>query len=220
MVYSSASFQTPVLFTIALEMDKHVHLYASVDEADIGMIRGTKDKKPIEFTVDAYPGELFKGTIHDIRLNSTTTQNVVTYPVVIDAPNEVMEGPKLELKLKPGMTANITFHIEAKEDVLRVPMSALRYTPVKEHVHPDDRYHLESIASGQAGGGVRRTASEKAGMARSRQNRIVWVQEGILLRAVRVTLGLIDHRYAEILRGELTDGQVVVTGVEGSLQPK
>ena len=111
----AASFQTPELFTIALEMDKHMYVYASVDEADIGMIRATKERKlRVKFTVDAYPGELFEGDIYDIRLNSTTTQNVVTYPVIIDAPN-------LEQKLQPGMTANITFPIEAKEDVLWSP---------------------------------------------------------------------------------------------------
>jgi HlyD family secretion protein len=216
----AASFQTPELFTIALEMDKHVYLYASVDEADIGLIRAGKDRKPVEFTVDAYPGELFKGTIFDIRLNSTTTQNVVTYPVVIDAPNQVVEGPKPELKLKPGMTANITFQIDAKEDVLRLPVSALRFTPLPAHVHPDDQHYLESITAGQAGGGARRTASEKADMARSRHHRIVWIREGLLLRAVPVTLGLIEHRYAELLKGDLKDGDLVISGVEGAIAPK
>jgi len=217
----AATFQTPELFTIALEMDRHVYVYASVDEADIGVVRDSKAKnQPVEFTIDAYPGELFKGAIHDIRLNSTTLQNVVTYPVVIDAPNQVIKGPKLELKLKPGMTANITFPIDAKENVVRVPMSAIRFTPGKEHVHPDDRHLLEAATSGQAMGGTRRTAGEKADLAQRRQNRTVWVQEGKLLRAVPVTLGLTDHRHAELIKGDLKDGDIVVTGTEGAFTPK
>jgi HlyD family secretion protein len=208
------TFQTAEMFTIALEMDKHIHVYASVDEADIGMIRAAAARKQsVSFTVDAYPGELFTGTIYDIRLNSTTTQNVVTYPVIIDAPNT-------EQKLKPGMTANITFQIDAKEDVLRVPSAALRFTPAKDQVHPDDRYYLEAITSGSSATGVKRTADEKASMARDRSRRVVWIQEDKLLRAVPVTLGLMDHRYAELLNGELRDGQTVVTGVESNLGPR
>ncbi|MBI1833137.1 MAG: HlyD family efflux transporter periplasmic adaptor subunit [Planctomycetes bacterium] len=217
----AATFQTPELFTIALEMDRHVYVYASVDEADIGVVRNSKAKnRPVEFTVDAYPGELFKGTIHDIRLNSTTLQNVVTYPVVIDAPNQVIPGPKIELKLKPGMTANITFPIDAKENIVRVPMSALRFTPAKELVHPDDRHLVEAATSGQAMGGARRTAGEKADLAQRRQNRIVWIQDGKLVRAVPVTIGLSDHRHAELVKGDLKDGDVVVAGTEGAFTPK
>lgn len=210
----AAAFQTPELFSIALEMDKHMYVFASVDEADIGMIRGAADKKqPVKFTVDAYPGELFDGTVHDIRLNSTTIQNVVTYPVIIDAPNK-------EQKLKPGMTANITFQIEAKEDVLRVPAAALRYTPPKEQVYPEDRHYLEAQTSTQVPAGTKRSAGEKADLARSRSRRIVWVQDGNLLRAVPVTLGLMEHQFAELLKGDLTEGQSVVTGVEGNLQQR
>ena len=116
----AASFQTPELFTIGVEMEKHMYVYASVDEADVGLIRDAKDQsRPVSFTVDAYPGDLFEGKIYQIRLNSTTTQNVVTYPVVIEAPNP-------GLKLMPGMTADLTFQVESKENVLRVPAAALR----------------------------------------------------------------------------------------------
>src|SRR5207302_1817918 len=83
------------------DMDRHMHIFASVDEADIGQIRAARESgRAVKFTVDAYPGHLFEGKIHQVRKNSTTTQNVVTYPVVIEAPNP-------ELKLMPGMTANI-----------------------------------------------------------------------------------------------------------------
>jgi HlyD family secretion protein len=163
--------------------------------------------------VDAYPAELFPGTIYDIRLNSTTTQNVVTYPVIIDAPNR-------EQKLKPGMTANITFPIEAKENVLRVPASALRFTPLATQIHPEDRHYVEASVNAQAGAGTTRSAIEKAGMALGRQRRVVWKQDGPLLRAVPVTLGLTENRYAELLAGDLKEDDVVVTGVEGALTPR
>src|SRR5262249_2807146 len=109
----AASFQTPELFIIAPDMDQFMYVYASVDEADIGQIRGAQERnKGVKFTVDAYPKELFEGSIHQVRKNSTTTQNVVTYPVVVKARNP-------DLKLMPGMTANISFQIEAKDDVVR-----------------------------------------------------------------------------------------------------
>jgi HlyD family secretion protein len=203
-----ASFQTPELFIVGLEMDTHMHVYASVDEADVGQIEAArKTKRRATFTVDAYPGELFEGTILDVRLNTTTTQNVVTYPVIIDAPNP-------DKKLKPNMTANITFPIEAKEDVLRVPVAALRFVPQGPQVRPEDRHYIDALPTNPSEGAPKRSAEEKADLARKRQHRIVWVQDGSLLRAVPVTLGLTDNQYAELLGGDLKDGQAVVTGVE------
>lgn len=210
----AASFQTPELFIIAPEMDKHMFVFASVDEADIGMIAAAKSRKQaVKFTVDAYPGHLFDGLIDQIRMNSTTTQNVVTYPVIIDAPN-------IDQKLKPGMTANITFQIEAKEDVLRVPAVALRFTPLLAHVHPEDRHYLEALTAVQSVSSVKRSANEKASMAQGRQRRIVWIKDGPLLRAVPVTLGLIENQFAEVISGDLREGQAIVTGVEGALAPR
>jgi HlyD family secretion protein len=204
----AASFQTPELFIVGLEMNVHMHVYASVDEADVGLIESArKHKLRATFTVDAYPGELFDGKIHDVRLNSTTTQNVVTYPVVIDAPNP---GEKL----KPGMTANISFPIEAKDDVLRLPAAALRFVPQSAQVRPEDRHHLDALPANPSEGAPKRSAGERAEQARSRLRRIVWVQDGLLLRAVPVTLGLIDTQYAEVLSGDLTEDQAIVTGVE------
>ena len=210
----AASFQTPELFTIALEMDEHMYVYGSVDEADVGLIKAAqKQNRLAKFTVDAYPGELFEGVIHDIRLNSTTTQNVVTYPVIIDAPNR-------EQKLMPGMTANITFQIQAKENVLRVPANALRFTPLSTQVHPDDRHYLQAITTTQSGDGTKRTASEKADLAQSRHRRVLWVQDEEWLRAVPVTLGLIENRFAELISDNLKEGQAIVTGTEGALSPR
>jgi HlyD family secretion protein len=206
----AASFQTPELFIIAPEMDKHMYVFASVDEADIGQIRAAQERGwAVKFTVDAYPGDLFEGKIAQIRKNSTTTQNVVTYPAVIEAPNP-------HLKLLPGMTANITFPIEAKKDVLRVPAAALRFVPLPAQVRPEDRHYVEALPNGRVDAGTKRTAGEKADLARKRRRRLVWAQDGESLRAVPVALGLIDHQFAELLDGELTDGEALVTGMEGT----
>ncbi len=151
----------------------------------------------VKFTVDAYPGDLFEGRIHQIRKNSTTTQNVVTYPVVIEAPNP-------DLKLLPGMTANLSFQIEAKDDVLRVPAAALRLRAAAGPGSPGGRA-LRGGSDGRPPPRAARsvTADEKADQARERQHRVVWVQDGRLLRAVPVTLGLIENQYAEVVNGDL-----------------
>jgi HlyD family secretion protein len=210
----AASFQTPELFVIAPDMEKHMYIYASVDEADIGQIRAAQaHDKAVQFTVDAYPGDLFKGKIHQVRHNSTTTQNVVTYPVVIEVPNP-------GLKLMPGMTANLTFPIETKEDVLRLPSTALRFVPLTTQVHPEDQHYLESPQSTQSTDVKKRSADEKAEQARKRQQRIVWVKDGELLRAVPVTLGLIENKYAEVVLGNLTEGQEVIVGIESGASPR
>jgi HlyD family secretion protein len=213
----AASFQTPELFTIAPDMEKHMYIYASVDEADIGQIRAAQESgKAVQFTVDAYPGELFKGTIHQVRNNSTTTQNVVTYPVVIEVPNPA-------LKLMPGMTANITFPIETKEEVLRVPAAALRFSPtLSAQVRPEDRHFVEVLPAAAVSSteGKKSTAGEKAEQSHKRQHRIVWVKDGDLLRAVPVTLGLIDNKYAELVEGDLTEDQALVIGIETGTTPR
>src|SRR6266851_849508 len=160
----AASFQTPELFIIAPDMDKHMYVYASVDEADIGLIRTAQLRgQAVKFTVDAYPGDLFHGQVHQIRKNSTTTQNVVTYPVIIEAANP-------DLKLMPGMTANISFQIEAKENVRRVPAAALRFIPLPAQVRPEDRHHVEVLPNGTAEGAVKRSAGDKAEKVRKRHH--------------------------------------------------
>ncbi len=205
----ASAFQTPELFTVAPEMEKHMHIHATVDEADIGLIRAAERRKqPVQFTVDAYPNDLFEGLIYQIRKNGTTNQNVVTYPVVIEAPNP-------DLKLMPGMTANISFLIEVKENVLRIPAGALRFTPLPTQVHPDDRELLNNSPERQnQENGTRLTASQKAALAKGRTRRVVWYKDGEFLRGVTVVLGLIDSQYAEVLEGDVTEGQELVTGID------
>jgi HlyD family secretion protein len=204
----AASFQTPELFIVAPDMDKMMHVFASVDEADIGQIRTAQSRgRAVKFTVDAYPGDLFEGKIWQVRNSSATTQNVVTYPVVIEAPNP-------ELKLMPGMTANISFQIDHKDDVLRVPAAALRYVPPPERVREQDKHHVEAKPTNPHESAPAKTATEKVDLARKRQERIVWAQDGERLRAIPVTLGLIENQFAEVVKGELADGQALVTGTE------
>src|SRR5436309_13562980 len=114
----AASLQSPTLFTIANDLTR-MQVNANVDEADIGTI---SDQADVRFTVDAYPNEFFHGRIAEIRLNPQTVQNVVIYSVIIG-----IENP--ELKLKPGMTANITITVDQRDNVLKVANAALRYTP-------------------------------------------------------------------------------------------
>ncbi|MCI2121241.1 MAG: efflux RND transporter periplasmic adaptor subunit, partial [Bacteroidales bacterium] len=122
----ASGFSTPTLFTIAQDLKK-MQVVADVDEADIGEV---KEGQRVEFTVDAFPDDVFKGTVTQVRLYATTTSNVVTYEVVIDAPNP-------DLILMPGLTANVTIYILDKTDVITVPQKALIFQP---EGYPDSKY--------------------------------------------------------------------------------
>lgn len=207
----ASQFQTPELFIVATDMEKEMYVQASVDEADMGLIhRAQKDHQPVQFTVDAYPDDLFPGTIKEIRMSSTTTQNVVTYPVIVTAPNP-------EMKLMPGMTANLSFQIDQKIDVLRVPNAALRYYPKSEHVRALDRAILEGttpkVDKDKASTEPVLPAEEKAAASRKRNRRYVWVLDGELLRAVSIETGISDGQYTAVVSGDLAAGQKVVTGI-------
>jgi HlyD family secretion protein len=119
----AASFNTPELFKIAQDLT-NMRVVADVDEADIGDV---KEGERVTFTVDAYPDDTFDGSVTQVRQEATTTNNVVTYEVVISAPNA-------QLKLKPGLTASVTIYTAEKTGVLSVPSKALRFTPTKETV--------------------------------------------------------------------------------------
>ena len=210
----AAQFQTPVMFVLGVGMRDEMHVYASVDEADIGLIRKAQDEnRKVSFRVDAYPDELFEGRIKEIRMSSTELQNVVTYPVVVAAPNP-------ELKLLPGMTANLTFEIEEKKDVVLVPWSALRFFPKPEMVRDEDRKLLEGGTEDkqdqdtQADSGDEITAAERVEANRKRLRRHVWALEGDKLKAIEVVLGISDYRHAELIEGKLEPGQKLVQGIQ------
>jgi HlyD family secretion protein len=207
----ASQFQTPVLYTIASDMRKEIYVLAAVDEADIGQIRRAHlEKQPVRFTVDAEPDDLFQGTIFQIRMNSTTTQNVVTYPVVISTSNP-------DLKLKPDMTASISFQVGEKKNVLRIPNAALRFYPQREQVRPEDRKILEGAASptnDDEKDDAAPSASEKALIRQKRNRRHVWIADGEMLRAVEVVTGINDSKYTELVSGDLQEGQKLVTGIQ------
>jgi HlyD family secretion protein len=207
----AASFQTPDLFVMAPDMRKEMHVYASVDESDIGLIRDAQlSGIPVRFTVDAYPDDLFEGKIHQIRKNSSSSQNVVTYPVIVSAVNP-------DLKLLPGMTANISFQVGQRADKLRIPNAALRFFPQRHLVHPDDRHLLEGAQQRDEideQAVSTKSAEEKAESRRLRNRRHVWVSEGDFLRAVEVITGLSDSKNTEVISGELREGQKLVTGIQ------
>jgi HlyD family secretion protein len=206
----AAQFQTPELFIIAPDMDKKMYVFASVDEADIGLIiEAQKRKAPVEFRVDAYRDEVFYGEIEQIRKNSTTTENVVTYPVVVAAANP-------DLKLLPGMTASLSFQIDEREDVVRVPNTALRYYPELSRVRPEDREILYGTLEGDPSDTqqTHRSADERAAALKKEKTRHVWVEDGQFLRAIAVETGLTDLKYSELLSGELAEGDKLVIGIK------
>ncbi len=206
----AAQFQTPELFVVAPNIREKIHIFASIDEADIGLIRQAQQRqRAVKFTVDAYPDELFEGQVEQIRLSSTQTQNVVTYPVVVAAPNS-------DLKLLPGMTASMSFEIDEQKDVLRIPNAALRFYPESKYVREEDRKVLEGAQREPSEDDSERliSAKDKADANRNRNRRHVWIQEGEFLRAVEVMTGISDYKFTEVVSGSLKSGQKLVVGIE------
>lgn len=171
----AASFNTPELFTIAQDLT-NMQVIADIDEADIGEVR---EGQRVSFTVDAYPNDTFEGRVTQVRQEATTSSNVVTYQVVISAPNA-------DLKLKPGLTANVTIFTQETNNVLTIPTKALKFTPNEKMLTEE-----QSIQDCQG--------KDK-----------VWVQEGNVFRAIPVTTGISNGTLTEIKSG-LKAGQKVIT---------
>jgi len=208
----ASQFQAPVLFEIGVGMREEMQVHAAVDEADIGRIQEAQKKQlPVSFTVDAHD-ELFHGVIDQIRLNSTTTQNVVTYPVVVKAANP-------DLKLLPGMTAAISFQVDERNDVVKIPNSALRFYPLPKQVRKEDVPILEGTQLKDDEQEAQQSettlsAEERAENRRKRNRRHVWVEEGDFLKAVEVVVGLTDSQFTEMVSGSLKAGDKLVNGVQ------
>ena len=208
----AATFQTPVLFVIAPDMHEEMHILVSVDESDIGHIKKAKrDLSPVRFTVDAYPEEIFGGDISQIRMSSTATQGVVTYPVIVSAENP-------ELKLMPGMTANITFQIEKSKKVQRVPNAALRYYPQKENVRSEDHSILDGTdwTESEENSELDNSPSLFSDLedGKERNERHVWAVTAQGLKAIEVTTGLSDFKYTELVVGDVKTDDLLVTGIK------
>jgi HlyD family secretion protein len=222
----AASMSAPTLFTIAQDLTR-MQVVANIDQADIGLV---EQAKGAEFTVDAFPGDEFEGTIQQLRLNPVSAQNVVTYNVVIDVANP-------EQKLKPGMTANLTITIDERRDVLKLPNAALRYTPQlteeqraarrAQAGQNGERRRQAGAGEGQNNGGdannaegAQRGEGRRGGEVAAPtapvlegQTRRVWVlgPDGTP-QPRRIKVGLTDGTATEVVEGELREGEVVVTG--------
>jgi HlyD family secretion protein len=207
----AAQFQTPELFVIAPDLRQKIHVFASVDETDIGWIQKAKEeRRPVTFTVDAHPGELFQGEVEQIRVSSASVQNVVTYPVIIAASNP-------ELKLLPGMTASISFEIDSRKSVLKIPTAALRFFPEVEQVRVEDRGLVDGSGfteSLDASNERMFSAAEQVEANQKQSRRHVWVSRGRLLEAVEVYTGIDESRFTELVRGELQEGDELVVGIQ------
>lgn len=187
----AASFNTPTLFTIAADLTK-MQVQASVDEADIGQVKlGQK----VSFTVDAYPNRTFWGDVSQIRFQPTVAQNVVTYTVIINVPND-------DLKLLPGMTANLNIQVTEHKNVLKVLSSALRFTPPVESEGGEHK----------RGNWSRGTPPAPSKPPVPGGTGTVYVLQGERPQPVQVKVGLSDGTFTEV-SGQLKDGDQVVTGV-------
>jgi HlyD family secretion protein len=180
----ASAFQAPTLFTIAEDLKK-MQVDTNVAEADVGKLAPGMDAT---FTVDAYPTERFRGKVRQIRNAPQTVQNVVTYDAVIDVDNSA-------LKLKPGMTANVTFVHAEKDDVLKVPNSALRWKPPAEVL-------------GKVDGGVP-TLRRRDNPAGDKRN--VWALKGDRPVMVPIKIGVTDGTVTEVVEGDLKPGDQVIT---------
>ena len=190
----AASFQTPTLFSIAQDLTR-MQIDTNVDEADIGKVRVGQS---VQFTVDAYPDSTFPGRVSEIRNAPTTIQNVVTYDVVVKVANP-------ELKLKPGMTANVSIITALEKGVLKVPNAALRFKWQPAGAVPDRG------SAGAAGAG--RPQAVRATNGAKTQG--VWILDGQKPRRAPLTLGISDGNETAVLSGELKEGDAVIIEATG-----
>ncbi len=181
----ASSYSTPTLFVIAQDLTK-MRVIADVDEADIG---GVLEGQRVTFTVDAYQGTIFDGEVIQVRQEATTTSNVVTYEVVINAPNP-------DLKLKPGLTANVTIYTQERNDVLLIPGKALSFTPSSLLIGPGDTIiDLQTPAKYKA-----------------------WTRNGRTFQAHEIEVGLSTGSQTELISG-LDEGERVVINIISGQMP-
>lgn len=208
----AASLNTPTLFVIAKDLTK-MQVQAAVDEADIGNV---KNGQRVTFTVDAFPDNVFEGHVNEVRLRPTVSSNVVTYSTIIDAPNN-------DLKLKPGMTANITVFTQEIQNALLVSAKATRFRPDSSLYK---KYTIEGgkFKDGQTKGGMRIGSAPKDSSGTGRSGKhdasetgeagksaIVWIKKDSTLIRRKIKIGLTDDTNVQVLSGLTTD-DVIVSG--------
>jgi HlyD family secretion protein len=188
----AASLQAPTIFTLAEDLRK-MQVEAHVAEGDVARL---SPGMAVTFTVDAFPGRRFSGRLHQVRNAAETVQNVVTYDAIVDVDNSALD-------LRPGMTANVSFVVADRIDVLRLPNAALRFRPGRT-----------------AGGGqpTARPGRAAAGEQPTADQKMVFTRDGTTgVRPIRVRVGVTDGSYTEVIEGDLTDGALLVTDMsEGS----
>lgn len=204
----AASLSTPTLFSIAKDLSR-MQVQASVDEADIGNV---KQGQRVIFTVDAFPVDTFAGTVKEIRLRSSVSANVVTYITIIDAPNA-------DMRLKPGMTANITIYTIEVKHTLLVPAAALAFSPDSLLV---EKFHLsltdvpvKRTGSGRRGNKPKQSADSNNITIRKG---LVWIKkDSVTIFSRPVMTGLDDKTVVQVVSG-LTEGEEVITGYQKLLK--
>jgi HlyD family secretion protein len=207
----AASLQAPTLFTIAQDLTK-MQVYMSTDESDVGTIHSGQE---VNFKVDAFPKDSFKGKVSAVRLNATTVQNVVTYTTVVDFDNP-------DMKLFPGMTAYVTVPVATATDVVKVPNGALRFTPDLTADQLTALYQKAGISGGAGGRGSRKSgqAQSASQSAQPSAMAVVWkMSADKSLEPVLIKLGITDHtttEVAQVMKGSLNPQDQVVTGSAAS----
>jgi HlyD family secretion protein len=190
----AASFNTPTLFTIANDLTQ-MQVEAAVDEADIGRVElGQR----ADFTVDAYPGMTFDGRVTQIRLQPVESSNVITYTVVVDAPNP-------DKKLMPGMTANVSFYVTEKKNIVLMPAKALNFNPDEQELIAYHESHPELELQLPAFGGA----------VISKEGKTVWIKKDNTIQTQQVELGETNEIYYEVLSG-LEEGDEVIVALNAS----
>ncbi len=204
----AASLQAPTLFTIAQDLTK-MQVYVSTDESDVGTIKAGQE---VNFKVDAFPKDTFKGKVSAVRLNATTVQNVVTYTTIVDFDNP-------EMKLFPGMTAYVTVPVATATDVVKVPNGALRFTPSLTAQQISDLYQKAGIAAtggARKGGKGTQQASGQQTNGQQATTAVVWkLNADKSVEPVQIKLGITDHtttEVAQVVKGSLNPQDQVVTG--------
>ena len=196
----AASFQAPTIFEIAQDLTK-MQVDTNVDEADIGKVQVGQ---PAMFTVDAHPGEMFRGSVSQIRQAPINVQNVITYDVVVGVNNQ-------DMKLLPGMTANVKVMVDRIDNALRIPNAALRFKPSEASATTNDSVHAAGGGPGARGG----SGGWKGGRQQQAQP-VIWVlgSDG-KPRAVQVKTGISDGNMTVIESGDLREGDQVIVGEQG-----
>jgi HlyD family secretion protein len=206
----AASLQAPTLFTIANDLAK-MEVHTNVDEADVGNVT---EGQEVTFTVDAFPARRFKGHVHQVRNAPTVVQNVVTYDAVVRIDNK-------ELLLKPGMTANVQFLVNRREDVLTIPNMALRFKPPDQKSEAQELLRQEQSRAAPTVG-ARKTSRSPGGAGggggRSGRRISLYLLRNGKAEPVEVQLGITDGSKTEIREGEIKENDPVIIGVSSGAQ--